>query len=156
MVVFNSIYDYGASCLLVSKLCMQSWIFISGFAFFYRIRILIAFTLCKVSELVVTSTFAFTQLVKRQMRNEEDLSNSAVDMEMFAAVFLIFQSANLVWLFPMLDLLKLESWMNRSDVSTFFGQSTKNLEINRWKNVWRHKLCVDICSGVIKLLAGTT
>lgn len=58
--------------------------------FLYRIRILIAFTLGKVSELVVISTCSFTQLVKRQMRNEEDPSESAVDMEMFTAVLLIF------------------------------------------------------------------
>jgi hypothetical protein len=44
----------------------------------------------KVSELVVISTFSFTQLVKRQMRNEEDPSKSAGDMETFTTMLLIF------------------------------------------------------------------
>ena len=67
----------------------MGYLFLVLIYFLYRIRILIAFTLGKVSELVVIATFSFTQLVKRQMRNE-DPSKSAVDMETFTAVLLIF------------------------------------------------------------------
>lgn len=67
----------------------MGYLFLVLIYFLYRIRILIAFTLGKVSELVVIATFSFTQLVKRQMRNE-DPSKSAVDTETFTAVLLIF------------------------------------------------------------------